>query len=65
MDIRSFKLNFEVNAIMYNEEISKEQENIFYKDQEKCKLVTKKEYDNRSRSLRIKESLIRLIAPIL
>ncbi|MBM6861371.1 cardiolipin synthase, partial [Clostridium saudiense] len=65
LDIRSFKLNFEVNAIMYNERISKEQENIFYKDQEKCKLVTKHEYDNRSRSLRIKESLIRLIAPIL
>ncbi len=65
LDIRSFKLNFEVNAIMYNEEISKEQESIFYKDQEKCKLVTKHEYDNRSRSLRIKESLIRLIAPIL
>lgn len=65
LDIRSFKLNFEVNAIMYNEQISKEQENIFYKDQEKCKLVTKHEYNNRSRSLRIKESLIRLIAPIL
>lgn len=65
LDIRSFKLNFEVNAVIYNEEVSKEQEEIFYKDEENCKLVEKEEYDKRSRNLKIKESLVRLIAPIL
>lgn len=65
LDIRSFKLNFEVNAFIYDEIISKEQENIFLDDQKKSKLVTKEEYDKRSRNLRIKESLMRLLAPIL
>lgn len=65
LDIRSFKLNFEVNAFIYDERISKEQEKIFLDDQLKSKLVIKEEYYKRSRSLRIKESLIRLLAPIL
>ncbi|WP_297714658.1 cardiolipin synthase [Clostridium sp.] len=65
LDIRSFKLNFEVNAFIYNETIAKEQEKIFLGDQLKSKLVTREEYYKRSRSLKIKESLIRLLAPIL
>ena len=65
LDIRSFKLNFEVNAFIYNEKVAKDQEKIFYVDQEKSKLVTKYEYDKRSKRLRIKESLIRLLSPIL
>lgn len=65
LDIRSFKLNFEVNAFIYNETVAKEQEKIFLDDQLKSKLVTKEEYYKRSRSLKIKESLIRLLAPIL
>lgn len=65
LDIRSFKLNFEVNAFIYDEKVSKEQENIFLADQEKSKLVSKEEYDKRSRNLKVKESLIRLLAPIL
>ncbi len=65
LDIRSFKLNFEVNAFIYNDEISKQQEEIFFKDQEDCRLVTKEEYDSRSKSLKIKEAIIRLVSPIL
>ena len=65
LDIRSFKLNFEVNAFIYNETVAKEQEKIFLDDQLKSKLVTKEEYYKRSRNLKIKESLIRLLAPIL
>lgn len=65
LDIRSFQLNFEINAIIYDDKFSKEQENIFIKDIEDCKLVTMDEYENRSRALKIKEALIRLVAPIL
>ena len=61
----SIKLNFEVNAFIYNEKVAKEQEKIFLDDQEKSKLVIKEEYDKRSKNLKIKESLIRLLAPIL
>ena len=65
LDIRSFKLNFEINAFIYNEEVAKEQEKIFLDDQLKSKLVTKEEHYKRSRNLKIKESLIRLLSPIL
>ena len=65
LDIRSFKLNFEVNAFIYNEEFAKKQEEIFLEDQKNSMLLMKETYDRRSRSLRVKESLIRLLAPIL
>lgn len=65
LDIRSFQLNFEINAFIFDDRFTKEQEEIFYKDIDDCNLVTIEEYDNRGRCLRIKEALIRLIAPIL
>ena len=65
LDIRSFQLNFEINAFIFDDRFAKEQEEIFYKDIDDCNLVTIEEYDNRGRCLRIKEALIRLIAPIL
>ncbi|MGL5086593.1 MAG: cardiolipin synthase [Clostridium sp.] len=65
LDIRSFKLNFEVNAFIYNDKISKQQEEIFFKDQEDCKLVTQEDYDSRTRWLKMKEAVIRLVSPIL
>lgn len=65
LDIRSFKLNFEVNAFIYDEKISKQQEEIFFKDQEDCKLVAQEEYDNRTTWLKMKEAVIRLVSPIL
>ncbi|AOR23844.1 cardiolipin synthase [Clostridium taeniosporum] len=65
LDIRSFKLNFEINALIYNSDIAKNYENIFIKDQEKCKLLTIKEYENRGYKTKILESISRLISPIL
>jgi cardiolipin synthase A/B len=65
LDIRSFQLNFEINAIIFNCDFASKQEEIFNKDIEDSKLVTLEEYNNRGRSIRIKEALIRLIAPIL
>lgn len=65
LDIRSFKLNFEINAIIYDSNIAKDYENIFYKDQEFCTLLSIKEYENRSRKFKILESISRLISPIL
>jgi len=65
LDIRSFQLNFEINAIIFNCDFASKQEEIFKKDIEDSKLVTLEEYNNRGRAIRIKEALIRLIAPIL
>lgn len=65
MDIRSFRLNFEVNAILYGEEFAAKCSETFLKDLEDCKLVTKEEYEQRSNILKIKESIIRLLSPLL
>lgn len=65
LDIRSFQLNFEVNAIIYDNKTAKDLEDIFNNDIKDCKLVTLEEYNNRGKMIRIKEALIRLIAPIL
>lgn len=65
MDIRSFKLNFEVNAFIYDEIIAKKIEDQFMKDIEFSDEITIEAHANRSIYLRIKESLIRLLSPIL
>ena len=65
MDTRSFELNFEVNAFIYSEAISKQQKNEFEKDISKCEELTLEKYQNRSRIVKIKESLSRLFSDIL
>lgn len=65
MDIRSFKLNFEVNAIIYDDRVATEAEIQFMEDIKESKEITKEVYSNRSLTLRIKESLVRLVSPIL
>ena len=65
LDIRSFKLNFEINAIIFDNDFTSNQEQIFMNDIKNSNIVTKEEYNNRSRILKIKEALIMLISPIL
>lgn len=65
LDIRSFKLNFEVNAFIFDDRIARDGEIQFMKDIEESVEITKEIYNSRSLSLRIKESLIRLVSPIL
>ncbi|MGG7178056.1 cardiolipin synthase [Clostridium paraputrificum] len=65
MDIRSFKLNFEVNAFIFDDRIAKEMEDQFFRDIDDSELITKVEYNNRSNWMKIKESIIRLVSPIL
>ncbi len=65
MDTRSFELNFEVNAFIYSETISKQQKSEFEKDISKCEELTLEKYQNRSRIVKIKESLSRLFSDIL
>lgn len=65
MDIRSFSLNFEVNAFIYDDRVAKEAEAQFMKDIDQSEQITMANYRNRSQWLKIKESIIRLVAPIL
>ncbi len=65
MDMRSFALNFEVNAVLYNRTLSEQLEKIFLKDLEKCSELTKYNYDRRNLTIRIKEQISRLLAPLM
>ncbi|RDY23085.1 cardiolipin synthase [Romboutsia maritimum] len=65
MDIRSFELNFEVNAFIYSNEVSTEQRLIFENDILNSTEITLNMYNSRSRYTRIKESISRLLSPIL
>jgi cardiolipin synthase len=65
MDIRSFLLNFEVNAFIYSADISKKQRLIFENDIKNCINITYEMYNNRSNIIRFKESISRLLSPVL
>lgn len=65
LDIRSFKLNFEVNAFLYDEAINLNLTDRFLNDLQYCKEITLEEYNNRSGIVKIKESFSRLLSPIL
>lgn len=65
MDIRSFALNFEVNAMIYDEKIAQQMEDIFKEDLKLCTQITKDRYKGRSLWLRFKEQVCRLLSPVL
>ncbi|KYH35069.1 cardiolipin synthase [Clostridium tepidiprofundi DSM 19306] len=65
MDIRSYKLNFEVNAFIYDKNVANKLEKIFEKDIQDSSEITKELYEKRSMSIKFKESISRLLSPIL
>ncbi|ATF16143.1 cardiolipin synthase [Brevibacillus brevis X23] len=65
VDIRSFKLNFETNAFMYDSKMAEELEELFVSDLADCREMTLGEYVNRPLRLRLLESLTRLLSPLL
>lgn len=65
MDIRSFALNFEVNAVVYNSAKAKEMVDIFNEDLKVSTQITKETYAERNLIIRIKEQVCRLLSPLL
>ena len=65
MDIRSFELNFEVNALIYSKEIAKKQRKAFEEDIKKSTELTLEEYNSRSRMVKIKEGVSELFSSLL
>lgn len=65
MDHRSFRLNFEVNAFLYNEEKAVELRKAFEKDMELSEELSLERYQKRSVVIKVKESISRLISPVL
>lgn len=64
-DIRSFKLNFESNAFIYDEEVTSRMNEQFLKDMEHCRPYTQKDRDEISVYEKAAESISRLLTEIL
>lgn len=65
LDIRSFLLNFEVNAFIYDEDMAKEMKGYFYQDLQQSKQVFLEDYRKRPFTHKFIESVTRLFSPIL
>lgn len=65
MDIRSFELNFEVNATIYDEDVTGELEEAFINDLPHCRELTREDYKKRNLWMRVREQSSRLLSPLL
>lgn len=65
LDIRSFRLNFEVNSFIYDEDVNKKLTKRFLGDLDLCTEITIENYANRSGYIKFKESFSRLLSPML
>jgi len=65
MDIRSFQLNYEINALIYDTGVARELESNFYLDLKAAKEFTLKDYDRIHSIKKFRNSLARLFAPLL
>lgn len=66
IDIRSFKLNFEVNAFVFDKDTSTKLKEIYLNDVEKyCSILDEERYSKRGSIIKIKEAVSRLLSPIL
>ena len=65
MDYRSFNINFEINALVYNRIVSKELKSHFIEDLENAVLMNPKAWLNRSKKEKLKEAFCKLWAPLL
>lgn len=64
-DVRSFRLNFEVNAIIYDSNLSEKLSQLFIDDITLCDELTLRIYEQRGVRIKLKESVSRLLSPIL
>lgn len=65
MDIRSFSLNFEVAAIIYDEKKARQMRLIFEEDVKKSTQITKNMLEKRGLWFKFKERISRMLSPIL
>lgn len=65
MDFRSFDLNFEVNAIVYDSDIAEELTEVFYRDLKDAKRIDAAAWSTRSIYKQMLEKTARLVSPML
>lgn len=65
LDIRSFRVNFEVNAFIYNEETAQKLDEMFIYDMHDATEITLKKFNERPFSAQTKDAICRLLSPLL
>ena len=65
IDIRSFSANYELNAVLYSERLARALENDFEHDLDDCTEFDSAAYKNRHAALRFRDSIARLLSPLL
>ena len=65
IDIRSFSINYELNAVFYHEALTRAVEADFDRDALECVEFTARDYAARKPWLRFRDSLARLLSPLL
>ena len=65
LDYRSFALNFEINAMIYNKDINQQMGEIFKADLIESEEVELHRWQERGIARKLKESFSRLLAPLL
>lgn len=64
-DLRSFRLDYEINAFIYDQRVAGEFEEIFQADLARSRELTLDEYNQRGSWQRLKETFARRLAPLL
>ena len=64
-DFRSFEHNFESNLMIYSPQLNERMTDIFFADMKLATRVNPGTWQHRPRSQKIKESMVRLLSPIL
>jgi cardiolipin synthase A/B len=65
IDIRSFSINYELNAVLYDERLARELGQAFERDLVHCTEFHVAEYRKRNAALRFRDSVTRLCSPLL
>jgi cardiolipin synthase len=64
VDVRSFDLDFEVTALVYDEGFAASLGEVFANDLKNCREIIKTEWEARRRIDRYRESLARIFGPL-
>ncbi len=65
IDLRGFNLAFEINAFIYDSHFAEKCEEMFLEDIKSCSELTLDSFKNRSLWLKFKESIFRLLSPLM
>jgi cardiolipin synthase len=65
IDIRSFSINYELNAVLYSERLARELEEDFQRDLGHCTEFDPRAYREHNPAIRLRDSIARLFSPLL